>query len=79
MDQGRQVCREVDALIVSQLQGQPDAASAIYPGVQPRELPAAIGAAEVSEALVVDHAAGEADQDRDEGCPPLQARNIPDG
>ncbi len=79
MDQGRQVCREVDTAVVPEFQRQPDAASAIRPGVQPRKLPALVGAAEVGEALVVDHAAGEADQDRGEGCPPLQVRNIPDG
>ena len=40
---------------------------------------ATVGAAEAREAVVVDHAAGEVDQDRGEGCPPLQVCNIPDG
>ena len=35
MDQGRQVCREADAAVVPELQGQPGAASAIRAGVQP--------------------------------------------
>ncbi len=35
--------------------------------------------AEVREALVVDHSARDSDQDRGEGCPPLQVRDIPDG
>ena len=37
------------------------------------------GAREVGEALVVDHAAREADQDWSEGCSPLQVRDIPFG
>ena len=40
------------------------AAATVRPGVQPRELPAAPCVAEVREALVVDHATAEADQDR---------------
>jgi hypothetical protein len=35
--------------------------------------------AEVRDALVVDHAAGEANQDRGEGYPSLPVRSLPDG
>ena len=38
------------------------AASAIRAGIQPGELPASVGVAEVREALVADHASGKADQ-----------------
>ena len=79
MDQGRQVRGEVDAAVVPELQRQPGAASAFRPGVQPRELPAKIGAAEVGETLVVDHAARQADQDWCEGRHPLKVRGLPDG
>jgi len=43
------------------------AAATLRPGVQPGQLPAEVGAAEVREALVADHATGEADQDWGEG------------
>jgi len=36
MDQGGQVRREVDALVLPELQGQPSAASTLRSGVQPR-------------------------------------------
>ncbi len=44
-----------------------------------RELPATPCAAEVCEALVVDHVARETDQDRSQGCPPFQVRDLSDG
>ncbi len=69
----------MDAFVLTEFQRQPSAASTLRPGVQLGELLAAVGIAKVREALVVDHAAREADQDRGEGCPPLQVRNIPDG
>ncbi len=52
---------------------------AICTGVQPGELPASVDAAEVGEALVADHAAGEADQDRCESRSARQVRDVPDG
>ncbi len=69
----------VDAAVVPELQRQPGAASAIRAGVQPGELPASVGAAEVREALVVDHAAGEAAQDRSKRGPAFQVRDFSDG
>ena len=62
MDQGRQVCRELDADVVPQLHGQPGGASTTRAGVQPGDPPLAVGAAAVDEALVVDHLTGEADK-----------------
>ena len=53
-----------DAVVQSDLQGQPGAASALRPGAQPGKLSAPIGATEVRETLVADDAPGEADQDR---------------
>ncbi len=79
MDQGGQVRRKVDAAIVSDLQRQPGTASAIRSGVQPRELPTSVGAAEVGEALVVDHTTREAHQDRSQGGEALGVRDLPDG
>ena len=40
---------------------------------------AAVGAAQVREALVVDHTAEEADQDRSKGGPTFQVRDVSDG
>ena len=48
-------------------------------GVQSGELPASVGAATVCEALVADHAAREADQDRSQGGETLGIRDLPDG
>ena len=70
---------QVDTSVVPEFQRQPGGTSAIHPGVQPRKLPASVGVAEVREALVVDHAAGEADQDRSKGGPAFQERDVPDG
>ncbi len=79
MDQGGQVCRQVDAAVVPELQRQTGAASTIRPGVQPRKLPTPVGVAEVGEALVADHAAQDADQDRSKGRPAFQVRDFSDG
>ena len=43
------------------------------------ELPASIGVARWREALVADHASGEADQDRGEGGASCPIRDLPDG
>ena len=53
--------------------------AAVRADVQPGELPAEVGAADVREALVADDASGQADQDRGEGFPPVQVPDIPDG
>jgi len=54
-------------------------ASTLRAGVQSRELPASVAAAEVGEALVAGHAAGEADQDRTQGGEALGVSDLPDG
>ena len=79
MDQGRQIRCQVDAAVVPEFQGQSGAASTIRASVKPRELHAAVGAAEVREALVADHGAGEADQDRSKSGPACQVHDISDG
>ena len=77
--QGRQLCGQVDAFVVPELRGQPGSASALRTCVQPGELPASVDAAEVGEALVVDHATGKADQDRCESRDALTVCDLPDG
>ena len=47
VDQGGQERAEVDAAVVPPVQGQPGAAAAVRPGLQPGQLPAATGAAPV--------------------------------
>ena len=47
VDQGGEERGEVDAAVVPPVQGQPGAAAAVRPGLQPGELPAAAGAAPV--------------------------------
>ncbi len=79
MDQGTLVCREVDEAVVPELQRQPGAASAIRDGMQPEELPASVGAAEVREALVVEDATGEADHERGQSGSGCEVRNVPNG
>jgi hypothetical protein len=61
------------------LRGQSGSASALCLGVQPGQLPAEAGAAAVGEALVADHASGEAHQDRSEGRHARPVRGLPDG
>ena len=53
--------------------------TALCTGLQPGELPPVVGAAETRQALVVDDAAGEADQDRREGGDAREVRHLPDG
>ena len=65
----------VDAAVVPELQGQPGAASAVCFDVQPWKLLTSAGVAEECSALVVDHATGEADQDRGEGGPACEVRD----
>ena len=45
VDQGRQERGELDAAVLPRLRGQPGAAAAVRPGVQPGQLPAAAGPA----------------------------------
>ena len=68
--------REMDAAVVSPVQGQPSVSPALRPGLQPRELLAAAGAAPGGEALELDDTAGEADQDRGESREPCEGRHV---
>ena len=79
MDQGRQVRPEMDATLLLPFRRQSGAAAAVRPGVQPWQFPQATGAAAECEALVTDHVAGEADQDRGEDCPSRSVRDVSDG
>jgi len=79
VDQGRQERREVDTAELPRLRGQPGAAAAVRPGIQPGELPSSAGTAEGGEALVVDDTPGQAHQDWCEGRPPRPVRRVPDG
>src|SRR5262249_46137590 len=79
VDQGGQECGEVDQAVVPALQGQRGALAVVRVGVQPGELPAAAGPAEVSEALDADHAPREADQDRSEGRVAREVHRLPAG
>ncbi|MEN9665031.1 MAG: hypothetical protein RLZZ326_1394 [Planctomycetota bacterium] len=48
-------------------------------GLQPRELPPPAGTSKVCPAVVADHAEGEARQDRCQGHPARQVRDVPAG
>src|SRR5512142_2040325 len=79
MDQGGEERGEVDAAVMPSVQGQPGAASAVRARLQPWELLAAAGTAPGGEALELDDAAGEADQDRSQGRRSFQGGDVPDG
>ena len=63
--------------VMSQLPQQRGASSAARLGLQPGQLHANIGFAEGGRALVVDHAAGEAGEDRREGGQSRAVRHLP--
>ncbi len=79
MDQGRQERHQVDPAVVPQVPQQRGPAPASRPGVQPRQLHADSGIAEGGGALVADHVAGEAGQDRSQGRQSWSLRHLPDG
>ena len=60
----------MDAAVMPHVPQQRGSASASRPGLQSGQLHADVGLAEGGRALVIDHAAGEAGQDRRQGCPP---------
>ena len=68
---------QLDAAVMSQLPQQRGASSAARLGLQPGQLHANIGFAEGGRALVVDHAAGEAGEDRREGGQSRAVRHLP--
>jgi hypothetical protein len=55
---------------------QRDSASASRPGPQSRQLHADICVAEGGGTLIIEHAAGEAREDRGQSCQPWPARHI---
>jgi hypothetical protein len=57
MDTRRKERCQVDEVVVPEVQGQRGALAAVRPGVQPGELPAAVGAAGVGQQLEPDHLA----------------------
>ena len=69
----------MDAAVVPQVPRQRGSAPASRPGLQSRQLHADTGFAEGSGALVVDHAAREAGEDRGQSCPPWPVRHVPIG
>ena len=62
MDQGGQVCPELDLAVLPSVFGQPGAAGSVHPGLQPVELPAQAMSTQGGEALVVAKPTGQADQ-----------------
>jgi hypothetical protein len=69
----------VDEAVLSPVPGQRGAAAAVRPGLQPGQLPAAVGTPQAGPGLDADDAAGEADQDRRQGGGPRQVRRLPTG
>ena len=65
--------------VMPHLRRQRRASPAPRAGLQPRQLHADAGDAEVGGALVADQPAREADQDRREGRQPRALRDVPDG
>ncbi len=79
VDQGRQERGEVDEALLPHVQGQPSPLAVVRLGVQPGQLPTAIGFAETDPTLDPDDAAGEADQDRGQGDAAREVRDVPIG
>jgi len=79
VDQAGEERGELASAEPARLRGQPRPAAALRPGVQPGELPAAAVPAGERGALVADHAAREADQDRGQGGVDGAVRGVPDG
>lgn len=77
--QGRQGRDQMDATVRSLLRRQRCAPSASRAGLQSRQLPAHAGDALADKALVYDHAARKADQDRREGRRSRALCLVPDG
>ena len=69
----------MDPTVVPQVPRQRRPAAASRPGLQSRQLHADAGAAEGSGTLVVDHAAGEASQNRSQGRSPMSLCHVPIG
>ena len=67
----------MDAAVMSEVPQQRGAAPASCAGLQSRQLHAGTGFAERSGALVVDHAAREAGEDRSQGGQPWPVRHVP--
>ena len=79
MDQGGQGRDQMDAAFLPFLCRERCAPSASRPRLQSRQLHAHVGDAGADQRMVDDDAAGEADQDRREGCRPCALRRIPNG
>ena len=79
VDQGRQERRQMDEALLPHVQRQPSSVATVRVGLQPGQLLAAAGLAETGAALVVDNAAGKADQDWGQGDAALEVRHVPTG
>ncbi len=79
MDQRRQIRRALDPPVLSQLRGQPGSPATARPGLQPRQLPQAIGPAASREALDSHNATRQAGQDRLQDRVPRSICDVPVG
>ena len=79
MDHGRQARDQMDAALLPEVPQQRGPASASRARLRSRQLHAHAGPATGDCALVADHTAGEADQDRREDGPPRPLCHGPDG
>ena len=79
MDQRGQVRIEVDTAVVSRLRGQSGSPSVACIGLQLGQFLEASCIAQVSEGVVPENAAWEADQNRSQGGQAFEVRRVPDG
>nr|MBP8304150.1 IS1380 family transposase [Phycisphaerae bacterium] len=79
VDQRRQMRRALDPPVLSQLRGQPGSPATARPGLQPRQLPQAIGPAASRETLDSHNATRQAGQDRLQDRVPRSICDVPVG
>ena len=79
VDQGRQVCLELDAAVLPALCPESGEVGSVCLGLQPGQLPAAAGPSQKDQPLVPSHPLDQIDQDRSEGGSPWPDRDVSDG
>src|SRR5262249_51727922 len=79
VDKRGQECGEVDQAVVPAVQRKSGAIATVCPGVQTGPLPSAGGTAEARPKMESPDAGGEACQDRGQGGPSFQVRDLSTG
>jgi len=79
VDQGGEICLELDTAFLPRLRRQPSALATVYLGLQPGQFSAAAGPIQINQPLVIAHLADQVDQDRRESGQARPLHLFPDG